>query len=132
MLPATAGRFACRLPQLSVRRHRLFHASRPAWVAVGSALPDVDLVEHSPGNKVNLFNEIKGSALIIGVPAAFSTLSLYSYALSPSLSLFDLLPFCVLLPSCGWREFMSLAQSSILPQEVRSTASATSYDWIWI
>ena len=86
MLPATAGRFACRLPQLSVRRHKLFHASRPAWVAVGSALPDVDLVEHSPGNKVNLFNEIKGKALIIGVPAAFSTLSLLSSALSLSLS----------------------------------------------
>jgi 2-Cys peroxiredoxin 5 len=32
----------------------------------------LDLVEDSPGNKVNLANELKGKGVIIGVPAAFS------------------------------------------------------------
>lgn len=36
-------------------------------------MPDVDLVEGSPGNKVNLARELKGKGLVIGVPAAFST-----------------------------------------------------------
>ncbi|PSN64436.1 AhpC/TSA family protein [Corynespora cassiicola Philippines] len=51
---------------------RLFHASAPAWVKVGDRLPDVDLMEGSPGNKVNLAKELKGKGLIIGVPAAYS------------------------------------------------------------
>jgi 2-Cys peroxiredoxin 5 len=41
-------------------------------VAVGDPLPDVDLVENSPGHKVNLRKELRGKGLIIGVPAAFS------------------------------------------------------------
>jgi len=63
-----------RLPSLvrpAVTR-RLFHASAPAFVSVGDKLPDVDLVEDSPGNKVNLAKELTGKGLIIGVPAAFS------------------------------------------------------------
>jgi 2-Cys peroxiredoxin 5 len=53
---------------------RSFHSSRPAFVKVGDAIPDLNvLAEGSPGNKVNLAEEIgSGKALIIGVPAAFS------------------------------------------------------------
>ncbi|MCJ1450681.1 hypothetical protein MMC28_001014 [Mycoblastus sanguinarius] len=41
-------------------------------VKVGDKIPNVDLVEGSPGDKVNLSTELKGKGLIIGVPAAFS------------------------------------------------------------
>jgi 2-Cys peroxiredoxin 5 len=41
-------------------------------VKVGDAMPDVELMENSPGNKVSLANELKGKGLVIGVPAAFS------------------------------------------------------------
>ncbi|KAK7757358.1 hypothetical protein SLS62_000370 [Diatrype stigma] len=57
---------------------RQFHATPRAFVSVGDAIPDLDvLVEDSPGNKVNLGKELgsgsgKGEGLIIGVPAAFS------------------------------------------------------------
>lgn len=51
---------------------RGFHSSPRALVKVGDAIPDVELVENSPGNKVNLREQIKGRALIVGVPAAFS------------------------------------------------------------
>lgn len=54
------------------RHHAQFHSSARAMVKVGDAIPSIELVEASPGNKVNLANEIKGKALIIGVPAAFS------------------------------------------------------------
>jgi hypothetical protein len=40
-------------------------------VKVGDSVPNIDLVEGNPGNKVNLSQEL-GSGLIIGVPAAFS------------------------------------------------------------
>jgi len=50
-----------------------FHASAIRNVKVGDAVPDVELMESSPGNKVNLANELKsGKGLIIGVPAAYS------------------------------------------------------------
>ncbi|KAF2268475.1 AhpC/TSA family protein [Lojkania enalia] len=49
-----------------------FHASAPARVNVGDRIPDVDLHEGSPGNKVNLAKQLTGKGLIIGVPAAFS------------------------------------------------------------
>jgi 2-Cys peroxiredoxin 5 len=58
---------------LAASRARSFHSSTRAFVKVGDAIPSVELVEKSPGNKVNLKDEIKGRALIIGVPAAFST-----------------------------------------------------------
>lgn len=53
---------------------RSFHSTRPAFVKVGDAIPDLNvLAEGSPGNKINLAEEVKrGKALIIGVPAAFS------------------------------------------------------------
>jgi len=41
-------------------------------VKAGDALPNIDLVEGSPGNKVNLSKELTGKGVIIGVPAAFS------------------------------------------------------------
>lgn len=55
---------------------RSFHSTRPAFVQVGDKIPNVAdaLVENSPGNKVNLAEELgSGKALVIGVPAAFST-----------------------------------------------------------
>jgi 2-Cys peroxiredoxin 5 len=63
--------FAAR--QLSLVRpvagRRLFHASAPAFVKVGDKLPNVELMENSPGNKVNLAEELKtGKGLIIGKP----------------------------------------------------------------
>ncbi|KAJ2904114.1 AhpC/TSA family protein [Zalerion maritima] len=53
---------------------RNFHAAIPTFVKAGDALPNkAVLVEDSPGNKVNLAEELKGKkGLIIGVPAAFS------------------------------------------------------------
>lgn len=57
ILPVTRG----------VAGRRLFHASAPAWVKVGDKLPDVDLVEGSPGNKVNLAKELTGKGIIIGM-----------------------------------------------------------------
>lgn len=49
-----------------------FHSSARALVKVGDSIPDVDLMEGSPGNKVNLAKELKGKGVIVGVPAAFS------------------------------------------------------------
>jgi peroxiredoxin 5 len=52
-----------------------FHTSRPALVAVGDRVPDLNvLVKDSPSNKVNLAGEFAGvkRGIIIGVPAAFS------------------------------------------------------------
>lgn len=51
----------------SVAGRRLFHASAPAFVKVGDKLPDVELVEGSPGNKVNLAKELTGKGVIIGM-----------------------------------------------------------------
>ncbi|KAK5006073.1 hypothetical protein LTR28_006929 [Elasticomyces elasticus] len=52
--------------------HRLFHASPSVFISVGDPIPDVPLLENSPGNKVSLAKELTGKGLIIGVPAAFS------------------------------------------------------------
>lgn len=57
---------------------RTFGASSALKVQVGDALPDVELMEDSPGNKVNLKHELsKGKGLVIGVPAAFSESKLH-------------------------------------------------------
>ncbi|KAI6827576.1 peroxiredoxin [Hortaea werneckii] len=56
-----------RLPQAAS-----FHASPRAFVKVGDKIPNVELMEGSPGNKVSIADELKGKGLIIGVPAAFS------------------------------------------------------------
>lgn len=63
-----------RLALNASRPTRAFHSSARAFIKVGDKLPNLDvLVENSPGNKVNLIEQIKsGKALIIGVPAAFS------------------------------------------------------------
>ncbi|KAK0517525.1 hypothetical protein JMJ35_000680 [Cladonia borealis] len=55
----------------TIPRHS-FHTTTAKMVKVGDPIPSVELVEGSPGNKVNLANELKGKGLIIGVPAAFS------------------------------------------------------------
>lgn len=60
-------------------RRQLFRTSAPAFVKTGDPIPDVDLVEGSPGNKVNLARELKGKSLVIGVPAAFSMFKRYLY-----------------------------------------------------
>jgi 2-Cys peroxiredoxin 5 len=57
---------ARRLPMARVANRRLFHASAPAFVNVGDNIPDVDLVEGSPGNTVNLAKELTGKGVIIG------------------------------------------------------------------
>jgi len=55
------------------RSSRSFHVSSLKMVQTGDAVPDVELVEKSPGNKVSLAKELaSGKGLIIGVPAAFS------------------------------------------------------------
>lgn len=72
--------FALRRAALAVSRStRPFHSTARAFIKVGDKLPNLDvLVENSPGNKVNLSEAIKGKALLIGVPAAFSTYSQFS------------------------------------------------------
>jgi len=69
-----ASTFALRRLALAASRPtRAFQSSARAFIKVGDKLPNLDvLVESSPGNKVNLSEEIKGKALLIGVPAAFS------------------------------------------------------------
>ncbi|KAG9517200.1 peroxiredoxin, partial [Aureobasidium melanogenum] len=52
--------------------NRSFHASAPIMVKVGDSIPDIELMEDSPGNKVSIPKLLKGKGLIIGVPAAFS------------------------------------------------------------
>jgi len=60
------------LAQASFRPARAFHSSARALVKVGDSIPDVELMEDSPGNKVNLAKELKGKGIVLGVPAAFS------------------------------------------------------------
>ncbi|EEA23824.1 hypothetical protein TMatcc_006897 [Talaromyces marneffei ATCC 18224] len=67
-----ARRFTAAVPRTLGAQSPLFHSTRPAFVKVGDAIPNVDLVEDSPGNKVNLSKELTGNGVIIGVPAAFS------------------------------------------------------------
>lgn len=43
-----------------------FHSSAPLLVKVGDKIPDVELMEGSPGNKVSISKELKGKGLIIG------------------------------------------------------------------
>lgn len=68
-----ARRFTAAVPRTLSAQSALFHASRPALVKVGDAVPNVELVENSPGNKVNLSKELTEKGVIVGVPAAFST-----------------------------------------------------------
>ena len=63
---------ACKTLLQTPQSARGFHASAAAFVKVGDAIPDVQLVEDSPGNKVSIAKELKGNGVVIGVPAAFS------------------------------------------------------------
>lgn len=67
-----ARRIPAALPRLARPAQRAFHASARAAVRVGDAVPDVELMEASPGNKISIARELKGKGLIIGVPAAYS------------------------------------------------------------
>ncbi|QRG39914.1 hypothetical protein FDK38_004374 [Candidozyma auris] len=61
------------LPRCSLFAPRSFHATAIRAVKVGDSIPSAPLYEGSPGNEVNLAEEIgKAKALIIGVPGAFS------------------------------------------------------------
>ncbi|KAM0704928.1 hypothetical protein Q7P35_007715 [Cladosporium inversicolor] len=51
---------------------RGFQSTARASVQVGDAIPNIELVETSPGNKVNIAKELQGKGVIVGVPAAFS------------------------------------------------------------
>jgi len=67
---------ARRLPlarPLALPTARLFHASTRAYVQAGDKIPEVALMEGSPGNKVNIADELKtGKGLIIGTPKAIN------------------------------------------------------------
>ena len=66
MFAATTRHLPLALARPAAAR-RLFHASAPALVQVGDKLPNVDLTENSPGNKVNLATELKsGKGVVIG------------------------------------------------------------------
>lgn len=86
--------------------HRTFTTTRPAFVNVGDAIPNIELVEGSPGNKVNLANELKGKGVVIGVPAAFSTCpyicpsTTWQPALAPSGCILKSRPLCHLFVYC--------------------------------
>ncbi|KAK5116904.1 hypothetical protein LTR62_006625 [Meristemomyces frigidus] len=74
----------------SLLRH--FHATRRPLVQVGDAVPNTELMESSPGNKLSLSQHLgktSGKALIIGVPGAFSPACsashIPSYLTSPNL-----------------------------------------------
>ncbi|RVD89314.1 uncharacterized protein DFL_000327 [Arthrobotrys flagrans] len=58
----------------SSRGIRQFHSTPPKFIAVGDAIPAVELKEDSPGNVVDIASEVAGlkKAVIVGVPAAFS------------------------------------------------------------
>ncbi|KIX00764.1 uncharacterized protein Z518_09829 [Rhinocladiella mackenziei CBS 650.93] len=50
-----------------------FSSTAAIMVKQGDSIPNIDLFEDSPGNKVNLSKELSsGKGLVIGVPAAFS------------------------------------------------------------
>lgn len=53
---------------------RSFHSTPRAYVKVGDKVPSFDgLFEDSPGNKVNLAEELqKSNGYIVGVPGAFT------------------------------------------------------------
>lgn len=49
-----------------------FKTFAPLAVNVGDQIPSIELMEKSPGNKVDIAKEVGDKAMIIGVPAAFS------------------------------------------------------------
>ncbi|KAK6428540.1 hypothetical protein LTR95_015314 [Oleoguttula sp. CCFEE 5521] len=70
---APSRRVAIVATRATVLNTRAFHASPRPLIKVGDAIPNIELMESSPGNKVTLSKELaSGKGLIIGVPAAFS------------------------------------------------------------
>jgi len=61
-----------RIAACGARSRRTFHTTSRTFINIGDTLPSVDVAENSPGNKINLSQQIGKKALIIGVPAAFS------------------------------------------------------------
>ncbi|KAL9000836.1 MAG: hypothetical protein Q9169_000590 [Polycauliona sp. 2 TL-2023] len=57
------------LPRSTTSTRRTFSTTAPAFVKAGDRIPDIDLVEASPGNKVNLAKELQGKGIVIGGPA---------------------------------------------------------------
>ena len=74
----------CNLLRYSSSLPRNFSSTAAKMVKKGDAIPSVELMETTPGTKVNLAKELSsGKGLIVGVPAAFSTSLLGpSYGLS--------------------------------------------------
>lgn len=64
-------RFVSLAPR-AVGAARGFQSTARVSVQVGDSIPSIDLVETSPGNKVNIAKELQGKGVIVGVPAAFS------------------------------------------------------------
>ncbi|KAB5518678.1 Redoxin-domain-containing protein [Coniochaeta sp. 2T2.1] len=68
-------RAAAAAPRVAAGR-RTFLTTTPSLIKVGDRIPSAELMEDTPGTKVNIAEEIGkapgGNALIIGVPAAFS------------------------------------------------------------
>ncbi|KKY28330.1 putative tsa family protein [Diplodia seriata] len=58
-----ARRIPAALPRLVRPRAAQFHASARAHVRVGDAVPDVELMEASPGNKLSIAKQLKGKGL---------------------------------------------------------------------
>jgi hypothetical protein len=44
-----------------------FHSSARSLVKIGDKIPSIELQEGSPGNKVNIANELVGRGIIIGM-----------------------------------------------------------------
>ncbi|KAM0719036.1 hypothetical protein Q7P37_004941 [Cladosporium fusiforme] len=83
-------RFATAAPR-AFASARSFQSSARFNVKVGDAIPNIELVETSPGNKVNIAKELSGKGVIVGVPAAFSMLcipdqSILSQGIGPACS----------------------------------------------
>lgn len=52
---------------------RYFHSSLPTLVKVGDKIPSVPVSYQSPGNSIDLSQQLKsGKSIIVGVPGAFS------------------------------------------------------------
>ncbi|KAI0007858.1 Redoxin-domain-containing protein [Xylariaceae sp. FL0662B] len=69
--PAATATFS---QALRAAPRRSFHSTPRAFVRVGDAIPDLEVLqEDSPGNKVSLAAEFaRGDGVVVGVPAAFS------------------------------------------------------------
>lgn len=75
-------RFATAAPR-ALGAARSFQSSARFNVKVGDAIPNIELVETSPGNKVNIAKELSGKGVIVGVPAAFSMLRILPRSCRP-------------------------------------------------